>query len=111
MGSQDEAANHTSLARIRETANKKDEHFCNFEENLCTLLYALLVALNTSVAAVFLVIGRWARYFNVVGVVPVALNRVKDILQSFMELICHGNFIERKTMATTPRRMAIRNKA
>lgn len=82
MGSKDESANHTGLARVNETAKEEHQDFRNFQENFGALLHAVLVAIDTFIATVALIFRCWAGDVNVVGVVPVALDRVEDVLEA-----------------------------
>merc|ERR1712048_31104 len=52
VGFQEEATNQTGLARIDDTPNEKHKEFGNFQEDLCTLLHAVLEALDALVAAI-----------------------------------------------------------
>ena len=86
VGRQDESTNNTGLARINETANEDDKDFRDFQENFGALLHTVLVAIDAFIATVALIFRRWGGDVNVVGVVPVALDRVEDVLEGIMAI-------------------------
>merc|ERR1712146_589670 len=75
----DEAANNASLARVDETPKEEDNDFRNFQENFGAFLDAVI-------ATIALIFRCWAGDVDVVGVVPVALDRVEDVLRGSVGL-------------------------
>jgi len=96
VGFQDEQANETGLARVNETPKENDKHFGNFQEDLCAFLHAFLVTLDAFIAAVTFIFRRGGGDFNVVGVVPVALKRVENVLRGPIGLLLHRRFVVAK---------------